>query len=174
MDKIDFNNKKIIFNKMIEYGLDTNKKILEISNKSHSEICSFVELLDNKSNGYLICKNFDKKMANKSGIKGTEGEFHAFLHDVYATNQNGTRIDLSNYDIILGYGNVHDLIMLPYLNKDIYAGYITNKDSKYIQEQRNLYSSLYSILRIKYYNTYNMIVEDYNNGKDELRLIYKK
>lgn len=170
---MDYRDKIFLLNKMLQYGLDTYESVLELSEESTGEkYTTIIEMLESKHNSFLLSKSYNRK---NSAVNGTHGTVSNSIFDginVYDNKEN--KINISSYKNIITTDNNVDILFLPYLNKNIYAGFLLERDSNILKKYKALYSALYTSLVMKFFNDYEMITEEYRRLNKEMCLIIRK
>ncbi len=167
----------LVANQLLNKGLSNNPKrrILEISEKStgrDSLTYIFKGMFDET---FLLSREFDKKEAEKFGIKGAKGRLYSPFGDISIKTEKGyPNIDIDTFDTVVVQGFSNDLLLLPGLSQEIFAGYKAKDNEKSSDELRYVYKLLYQILYLKRKDGYVYSNNESFKNRCETCLIYKK
>ena len=173
---IPLRDSMLIANKMMEYGLESDKSILEITectSPSNSLSSIFSKRFAKKM--FLLSRDFDKMDAFRSRIKGAEGRLYSPFGDVgIKIGKVVNNPNINEFDAVVVNGFSNDLTLLPGLKQDVFAGYVMDTNDKDLCELKHLYNIVYDFLNFKNRNGYVLIEEQYKRSNRELLLIAKK
>ena len=165
----------IVANLLMKHGLKPNRKLLEISEYSTGKDSLSMVLGGQMQSSFLLSRNYDYEEAMELGIDGARGQLDNLFKNYTDIRAEKSSLDpfFDPFDTVVVEGFSSDLLLLPGLSQDVFAGYSINVGHKALPRLRYMYESLYEILNFKD-KGYVRINEQYKRPRKEYFLILKQ